>query len=92
MAEVDSVRQDFKIFGKQLMEARLVDAVDGYWDLIKKSNNPMVSAKGYEFFIERSLGKLTNRIKLGEFRRLVFNISKVVLKLYCLQVYKKIYL
>jgi Helix-turn-helix of insertion element transposase len=64
MAEVDSVRQDFKNFGKQLMEARLVDAVDGYWDLIKKSKNGMVSAKGYEFFIERSLGKLTNNLNL----------------------------
>lgn len=60
MAEVDSVKRDFKNFGMQLMEARLIDAVNGYWTLIEKSNNDMVAAKGYEFFIERSLGKLTN--------------------------------
>lgn len=64
MAEVDSVKHDFKNFGLQLMEARLVDAVDGYWNLIKNSKNDMVSSKGYEFFIERSLGKLTNNVAL----------------------------
>ncbi|MEH6957776.1 phBC6A51 family helix-turn-helix protein [Neobacillus drentensis] len=65
MAEVDSIKRDYKNFGQQIMEARLLDAVNGYWDLIHKTNNPMVSSKGYEFFIERSLGKVTNNIKLS---------------------------
>jgi AcrR family transcriptional regulator len=64
MAEVASVKRDFKNFGMQLMEARLVDAVEGYWKLIQNSNNPMATARGYEFFIERSLGKLTNNVAL----------------------------
>ncbi|MFP5111838.1 phBC6A51 family helix-turn-helix protein [Bacillaceae bacterium C204] len=65
MAEVDSIRRDYKNFGQQIMEAKLIDAVNGYWDLIHKTNNPMVAKGGYEFFIERSLGKVTNNIKLS---------------------------
>lgn len=59
-AEVASLRREFRNFGTELIESKLVDAVNGYWELITKSNNPMAAAKGYEFFIERSLGKLTN--------------------------------
>ncbi|TCN25493.1 phBC6A51 family helix-turn-helix protein [Mesobacillus foraminis] len=60
IAEVDRLKQDFKTFGKGLVESKLTDAVNGYWKLLEQSNNDMVRAKGYEFFIERSLGKLTN--------------------------------
>lgn len=63
-AEVASLKREFRNFGNELIESKLVDAVDGYWNLIKQSNNDMVAAKGYEFFIERSLGKLTNNLTL----------------------------
>jgi transcriptional regulator with XRE-family HTH domain len=64
IAEVDRLKREFRIFGKELMENKLVEAVSGYWDLIKGTDNSMVAAKGYEFFIERSLGKLTNKAEI----------------------------
>jgi Helix-turn-helix of insertion element transposase len=64
VAEVDQVKRDFKNFGSQLMEARLVDAVNGYWDLIKNTDNAMVAKGGYEYFIDRSLGKVSSNVKL----------------------------
>lgn len=63
-AEVHRLKQEFRSFGKELMESKLVDAVNGYWDLINKSENAMVAAKGYEFFIERSIGKVSSNVKL----------------------------
>ncbi|MDQ1003977.1 DNA-binding CsgD family transcriptional regulator [Neobacillus niacini] len=64
IAEVDRLKREFRTFGKELMESKLVEAVNGYWDLIKGTDNSMVAAKGYEFFIERSLGKLTNKAEI----------------------------
>lgn len=63
-AEVDQLRRDFKNFGKGLMEAKLVDAVNGYWKLTQTSNNDMVRAKAYEFFIEHSIGKVSNKTEI----------------------------
>ncbi|WP_273129994.1 phBC6A51 family helix-turn-helix protein [Bacillus weihaiensis] len=64
VAEVDTIKRDFKNFGNQLMEARLVDAVNGYWNLIQKTDNAQTAAKGFEYFIDRSLGKVTSNLKL----------------------------
>ncbi|MED3691294.1 phBC6A51 family helix-turn-helix protein [Peribacillus butanolivorans] len=64
-AEVDRLKREFKNFGHQLIEAKLVDAVNGYWKLISESNNDMVKKSGYEFFIERSLGKLSNKTEIS---------------------------
>lgn len=80
-AEVASVKREFKNFGTQLIESKLVDAVNGYWDLIKKSNNDMVSAKGYEFFIERSIGKLTNNLNLTTEVNNIKNVDEDILDL-----------
>jgi tRNA A-37 threonylcarbamoyl transferase component Bud32 len=63
-AEVDRVKREFQNFGKQLMENKLHDAVQGYWDLIKKTNNDMVAKSGYEYFIDRSLGKNSNKVEI----------------------------
>ncbi len=63
-ARVHELKREFQNFGQQLMEAKLVEAVQGYWNLIQKTNNDMVAKNGYEFFIERSLGKVANNVKL----------------------------
>lgn len=64
IAEVHRLKHEFKIFGNELMQSKLVDAVNGYWDLIKKTNNDMVAAKGYEFYIERALGKVSSKMEI----------------------------
>ncbi|WML44077.1 phBC6A51 family helix-turn-helix protein [Neobacillus sp. PS3-40] len=79
-AEVASVKRDFKNFGIQLIESKLVEAVNGYWKLLKDSNNDMVSAKGYEFFIERSLGKLQNNLTLTTEVNNIKSIDKDILE------------
>ncbi|MFJ7940930.1 phBC6A51 family helix-turn-helix protein [Peribacillus sp. NPDC096622] len=64
-AEVDRLKREHRNFGHQLIESKLVDAVNGYWKLISESNNDMVKKSGYEFFIERSLGKLSNKTEIS---------------------------
>lgn len=63
-SEVDRIKREFQSFGKQLMENKLLEAVNGYWDLIQKTNNDMVAKSGYEFFIERSLGKVSSKAEI----------------------------
>jgi transcriptional regulator with XRE-family HTH domain len=64
-AEVDRIKQENKILGQQLMEIKLVEAVNKYWDLINKTDNAMVAAKGLEYFIERNLGKVSNKVEVS---------------------------
>ena len=76
MARVDELKREFEEFGaelgKQLIHAKLVDSVEGYWNLIKNANNEMVAAKGFEYMINRALGtpaskhELTTKIDAGK--------------------------
>jgi DNA-binding XRE family transcriptional regulator len=61
IAEINRLKHEYKVFGKELMESKLVEAVNGYWKLIQSTDNAMVAAKGYEYMIDRSLGKVTNK-------------------------------
>jgi predicted DNA-binding protein YlxM (UPF0122 family) len=63
-AEVDRIKLEYQNFGKQLMENKLVDAVNGYWSLIQSTDNAMVAKSGYEYFIDRSLGKVTSKTEI----------------------------
>lgn len=63
-AEVDSLRRDYKDFGKGLIEAKLTEAVTGYWNLIHRTKNPLVAAKGYEYFIDHAIGKAPNKAEI----------------------------
>lgn len=63
-ARVDELKQEFEGFAKDLIQSKLVDAVNEYWKLINTSENDRVKAEGYKFFIERQLGKVTNKVEL----------------------------
>lgn len=68
-ARVYELKHDFESFASDLIHSRLIDAVDGYWSLVKSSDNDRVKADGYKFFIERSLGKVSNELKVSTYRR-----------------------
>lgn len=55
-ARVEELKRDFENFGVGLIHSKLVEAVNGYWDLIQTSDNDMVRSKGYEYFLNRKLG------------------------------------
>jgi len=63
-AEVDRLKREVQDFGEGLIKGRLVEAVKGYWNLIESTDNAMVKKQGYEFFIERSLGKLSTKLEV----------------------------
>lgn len=68
VARVDELKREFEEFGeelgKQLIHTKLLDSVEGYWNLIKTTDNSIVAAKGYEYMINRALGSPSSKHEL----------------------------
>lgn len=64
-ARVDTLRQEFESFGRELISSKFTWAVSGYIDLISSTRNDRVKAEGYRYIIDRKLGKPTNKVDLG---------------------------
>jgi hypothetical protein len=60
-AAVDRYEHDLGKFSDLLIKSKTLEAIDGYWNLANKSKNDMVRKGAYEYFIDRSLGKVTNK-------------------------------
>lgn len=63
-AELDRRKTELKDLGQQMFASKLVDAIVGYWNLIQSTENDKVKADGYEYFIDRQLGKVTSRLEV----------------------------
>lgn len=74
-ARVEELRHEFGNFATGLIHSKLVDAVEGYWRLIKDSDNDMVRAKGYEYFLNRNLGKPTDKHEITTKQDTTANVS-----------------
>ncbi|MGD6831424.1 phBC6A51 family helix-turn-helix protein [Sutcliffiella halmapala] len=64
MAEVDRLKHEIKVFGQEIIAGKLAEAVSKYWDLIDSTDNQRVKAEGYQYFINRNLGKPTSKLEL----------------------------
>lgn len=58
---VDFLKREFESFGVELINSKFIQAVNGYWDLIRQTENDRVAADGYRYFIDRKLGKPTSK-------------------------------
>lgn len=63
-AELDRRKTELKDLGQQMFASKLADAIVGYWNLIQNTENDKVKADGYEYFIDRQLGKVTSRLEV----------------------------
>ncbi|MGG3925675.1 phBC6A51 family helix-turn-helix protein [Metabacillus fastidiosus] len=64
-ARVDELQREFESFGVSLISSKFVEAVNDYWDLIKNTENSRVKAEGLRYFIDRKIGKPTNKVDVG---------------------------
>jgi DNA-binding XRE family transcriptional regulator len=63
-AEVDSLKHEIKVFGQDMIAGKLAEAVHKYGDLIDSTGNQRVKAEGYQYFINRNLGKPTSKLDI----------------------------
>ena len=63
-AEVDRLKHEIKVFGQEIIAGKLAEAVSKYWNLIESTDNQRVKAEGYQYFINRNLGKPTSKLEL----------------------------
>ncbi|MEX3710866.1 phBC6A51 family helix-turn-helix protein [Cytobacillus horneckiae] len=60
--EVNNFERELENFGNLLIKSKTLEAIEGYWNLTKDSKNDMVRRNGYEYFLNRSLGKMPETI------------------------------
>lgn len=63
-AEVDRLKHEIKVFGMDMIAGKLAEAVQKYWELIESTDNQRVKAEGYQYFINRNLGKPTSKLDI----------------------------
>lgn len=63
-ARVGELKQEFEGFAKDLIQSKLVNAVNDYWKLINSTENARVKADGYRFFIQHQLGTPESKSKV----------------------------
>lgn len=61
VAALDSAVRQIRELGDKLLANKLDDAVNEYWELRKTTTNENVKSDIYKYFIDRNLGKPTNK-------------------------------
>ncbi len=62
--EIDRLKREIQVFGQDMIHGKLAEAVKRYWELIETTNNDRVKAEGYQYFINRNLGKPTSKLDI----------------------------
>ncbi|WP_425203992.1 phBC6A51 family helix-turn-helix protein [Priestia megaterium] len=63
-AEVDRRIQEYKDFGHMMFLTYLPRAIEGYWNMTTSTRNHNAAGAGYQYFIDRSLGKTTDKTEV----------------------------
>lgn len=63
-AEVDRRIQEYKDFGHMMFLTYLPRAIEGYWNMTTNTRNHNAAGAGYQYFIDRSLGKTTDKTEV----------------------------
>ncbi|MBP1935016.1 phBC6A51 family helix-turn-helix protein [Ammoniphilus resinae] len=80
MEEVNRLKHEIKVFGMDMIAGKLAEAVQDYWRLIQETDNDRVKAEGYQYFINRNLGKPTTMIGMDEETGKVNKVNEDVLE------------
>jgi DNA-binding XRE family transcriptional regulator len=78
-AEIDRLKQEIKVFGMDMIAGKLAEAVHKYWDLIDSTDNQRVKAEGYQYFINRNLGKPTSKLDIDTGMNVANEVDKDIL-------------